>query len=151
MIQIYDQSREMELHTDASKDGYGAILMQRHPEDKQLHPVYFMSRKTTPAESRYSSYDLEFLAVVKALDKFRNYLLVLRFKVVTDCAAFRATMAKNELTPRVGRWVMLVEEFDCTIEHRAGTGMRHVDALSRITSINAVEDALIGRLRRARR
>ena len=59
--------------------------MQRHPEDQQLHPVYFMNRKTTPAERRYSSYQLEFLAVVTALDKLRNYVLGLRFKVCDEC------------------------------------------------------------------
>lgn len=85
VLQIFDPRRETEVHTDASKWGYGAILLQRNSEDMQLHPVYFMSRKTTPAEQNYCSYKLEFLAVFKALEKFRAYLLGLQFKIVTDC------------------------------------------------------------------
>ncbi|GFY07870.1 hypothetical protein TNCV_4288061 [Trichonephila clavipes] len=34
-----------ELHTDACKQGYGAILLQE-AEDGKLHPVYYMSKKT---------------------------------------------------------------------------------------------------------
>lgn len=149
VVQLYHQDGETELHTDASKHGYGVILLQRHPDDQKLHPVYFLSRKTTDDEAKYNSYELEFLAVVRALEKFRNYLLGLQFKVVTDCATFRTTMAKKELTPQVGRWAMIVEEFECQIEHRSGTRMRHVDALSRVLSINIAEGTFIGRLKRA--
>lgn len=40
-------------------------------------------------------------------------------------------MKKMDLTTGVARWALLLEEFDFWVEHRAGTGMRHVDALSR--------------------
>ena len=55
---IYNPKLETELHTDASWEGYGAILMQKSIEDQQLHPVHYMSRKTTSAEKNYSSYEL---------------------------------------------------------------------------------------------
>lgn len=42
VLHLFNKNKETELHTDASKDGYGAILLQRCPEDKQMHPVYFM-------------------------------------------------------------------------------------------------------------
>ncbi|GFW04715.1 retrovirus-related Pol polyprotein from transposon 17.6 [Trichonephila clavipes] len=48
-----------------------------------------MSQKTTPAEEKYSSYELEVLAVVTALKKFRTYLLGNHFKIITDCSAFQ--------------------------------------------------------------
>lgn len=40
-------------------------------------------------------------------------------------------MKKRELTTRVARWALLLEEFDYTLEHRSGSRMKHVDALSR--------------------
>ncbi|GFT78487.1 pro-Pol polyprotein [Trichonephila clavipes] len=40
-----------ELHTDACKQGYGAILLQE-AEDGKLHPVYYMSKKTNAAEEK---------------------------------------------------------------------------------------------------
>ncbi|XP_011693094.1 PREDICTED: uncharacterized protein LOC105453089 [Wasmannia auropunctata] len=49
---------------------------------------YFMSKKTSEQERKYSSYKLEVLAVVEALKKFQVYLLGKTFKIITDCAAF---------------------------------------------------------------
>jgi ribonuclease HI len=65
-----------------------------------MHPVYYCSEKTTPAEKKYTSYELEVLAIVKALKKFRVYLLGISFKIITDCRAFAATMNKKELCVR---------------------------------------------------
>jgi len=49
------------------------------------------------------SYELEALAIVTALKKFRVYLLGIEFKIVTDCAAFQRTMEKRELSLRIAR------------------------------------------------
>jgi len=103
ILSIYNQEYETEIHTDASQDGYGAILLQRSPEDDKLHPVYFMSKKTTDAEKKYSSYELEAKTVVEALKKFRVYLLGKTFKIFTDCAAFQQTMRKKDLITRIAR------------------------------------------------
>ena len=131
VLQIYNPNYETELHTDASLEGYGAILMQKSPNDQNFHPTYYMSRKTTDAEKKYCSYELEALAVINAVKKFRVYLLGIRFKIVTDCSALEKTMQKKDLSTRVARWALLLQEFDYVIEHRSGTRMAHVDALSR--------------------
>jgi len=131
VLQLYKATLETELHTDASMHGYGAILLQRNDKDGLFHPVYYASGKTTTAESKYSSYELEVLAIIKALRKFRVYLLGISFKIITDCQAFSLTMSKKDLCVRVARWALLLEEFHYTIEHRPGRNMLHVDALSR--------------------
>ncbi|GFW83403.1 uncharacterized protein TNCV_2545011 [Trichonephila clavipes] len=63
-----------------------------------------MSKKTNTAEEKYDSYELEH---------------------------FRRLCKKKELITRIARWVLQLEEFDYEIEHRAGSRMKHVDALSR--------------------
>ncbi|GBM77993.1 Retrovirus-related Pol polyprotein from transposon 297 [Araneus ventricosus] len=131
VLRIYNPNYKTELHTDASLERYGAILMQKSPDDKNFHPSYYMSKKTTDAEKKYSSYELEALAVIEAVKKFRVYLLGIPFKIVTDCSALEKTMQKKDLVTRVARWALLLEEFDYVIEHRSGTRMTHVDALSR--------------------
>jgi len=119
-LSLYEIGAETELHTDVSMNGYGAILLQRSRGDGAMHPVYYCSGKTTPAEEKYTSYELEVLAIVKALRKFRVYLLGISFKIITDCRAFTATMNKKELCVRVARWALLLEESSYTIEHRVG-------------------------------
>lgn len=102
VLSLYRIAADTELHTDASKYGYGAILLQRNDEDRLLHPIYYASGKTTPTEERYTSYELEVLTVIKALKKFRVYLLGISFKLVTDCRVFALTMSKKDLCVRVG-------------------------------------------------
>ncbi|CAA9994248.1 unnamed protein product, partial [Nesidiocoris tenuis] len=131
VLRIYDPKCYTELHTDASIEGFGGVLLQKAPDDGCLHPVHYFSRKTAPAQRKYSSYELEVLAIVESLKKFRVYLLGVKFKIVTDCSAFTKTMEKKDLGTRVARWAMLLEEFDYVIEHRPGVRMKHVDALSR--------------------
>lgn len=48
------------------------------------HPIAFESRKLLPHEQLYSMYDNEMLAVMRALAKFRQYLVGNQFKVKTD-------------------------------------------------------------------
>jgi hypothetical protein len=131
VLSIYDPAAETELHTDASRLGVGGILLQRSSGSEPFHPVAYFSRQTSPEEKNFHSYELETLAVVCALRKFRVYLLGREFKIVTDCSALRSTFSKRDLIPRIARWWLTLQEFDCCIEYRAGAKMSHVDALSR--------------------
>ncbi|GFV58146.1 transposon Tf2-6 polyprotein [Trichonephila clavipes] len=70
------------------------------------------------------------------------------FKIVTDCSAFQKTM-QNELIIRISRWVLQLEEFDYEIEHRAGSRMKHVDALSRYPVMIVCNDTLTSKLKKA--
>lgn len=76
VLKLYKTGAETKLHTDASMHGYDAILFQRSNDDGAMHPVYYASGKTTPAEERYTSYELEVLAIIRSLKKFRVYLIV---------------------------------------------------------------------------
>ena len=86
--------------------------MQVSPEDNKLHPVHYLSRKTTSTESRYHSYELELLAIVKALEKFRIYLYGIPFKIVTVCNAVKQTIEKPEVSARVGKLVVGLDGYD---------------------------------------
>lgn len=66
VLTIFQYGLETQVHTDASKHALAAILMQRSNEDNNFHPVRYMSIKTSIAEEKWSSYELEVLAVVKA-------------------------------------------------------------------------------------
>ncbi|KAG6458358.1 hypothetical protein O3G_MSEX010822 [Manduca sexta] len=139
ILALYDVKLETELHTDASKLGVAGILMQRHC-DGSLRPVAYYSRKTNVDEQKLHSFELETLAVIASLKRFRVYLLGLKFKIITDCNALRTTLTKRDLIPRISRWWVQFQEFDCEIVYRAGTRMLHVDALSRAPVTEPVAD-----------
>lgn len=154
ILVLYRIGAETQLHTDAFKQEYGAILLQWGSEDQHFHPVYYASGTTTSAEEKYASYDLEVLAIVKALRKFRVYLLGISFTIFTDCRAFTQTMKKRDLCVHVACWALLLEEFDYRIEHRPGKSMAHVDALNRnpLSECMTIEESnawLTVRLRKA--
>ncbi|KAJ3650016.1 hypothetical protein Zmor_021729 [Zophobas morio] len=135
ILALYNPSAETEVHTDASKMGLGGILMQRQ-SNNEMHPVLYFSRQTTKEEQRYHSYELETLAAVNSLKQFRNYLIGLKFTVITDCNALRTAMTKKDLLPRIGRWWLALQEYDFTVKYRPGAKMAHVDALSRNAIVN---------------
>lgn len=142
MLKIYDPEAVTELHTDASKQGYGATLLQKKSTEKYFHPVYYLSYKTTEAEKKWCSYELEIFAIIKAIKKFRVYLLEIKFKIVTDCQAIQRTLFKGNLPPKVARWALMLEEFDYEVEHRSGERMKHIDALSRFP-VMLIEDTVL--------
>ncbi|EFN72599.1 Retrotransposable element Tf2 155 kDa protein type 3, partial [Camponotus floridanus] len=96
VLSLFRVGAKTELHADASMYVFGAKLLQKDSTDQMLHPVYYAS-KTTPAEEKYSSYELKVLAIVKALKRFHAYLLGIKFKIITDCRAFAQTMTKRDL------------------------------------------------------
>ncbi|GBN87134.1 hypothetical protein AVEN_105073-1 [Araneus ventricosus] len=108
VLRIYKYGRRTELHTDSNKQDYGAVLLQE-TEDGKLHPIYYMSKKTSPAEQKYDSHELEVLVIITALKKFRVYLLSQHFKIVTDCSVFQKTMHKEYLITRIARWALQLE------------------------------------------
>ncbi|GFV60114.1 retrovirus-related Pol polyprotein from transposon 17.6 [Trichonephila clavipes] len=57
--------------------------------------------------------------------------------------------AKKELITLIARWALQLEEFDYEIEHRAGSRMKHVDALSRYPVIIVCNDTLTSKLNNA--
>lgn len=126
---LFQEDAPIELYTDASSLGYGAVLTQ--VIGNRQHPVAYMSQRTTDAESRYHSYELETLAVVRAIKHFRHYLYGRKFKVITDCNALKASKHKKDLLPRIHRWWAFLQNYDFEVEYRKGERLQHADYFSR--------------------
>lgn len=129
LLTIFDPELPTELYTDASSLGYGAILIQKINNEKRV--IAYFSKRTSPAESNYCSYDLETLAIYNALKHFRVYLLGIKFKLFTDCNAIKSTMNKKDLSPRVARWWTFMQDFQFEVVYKKGKYIGHVDFLSR--------------------
>lgn len=139
ILSIYSPKRVTELHCDGSSIGFGAALMQKQ-DDGRFHPVAYFSKTTSVPESRYHSFELEALAIIYALRRFRVYLEGIHFKIISDCNSLAMTLEKKQVNPRIARWALELENYNYIIQHRAGSSMTHVDALSRCRQI-AIADA----------
>nr|XP_037875440.1 uncharacterized protein LOC119630363 [Bombyx mori]XP_037875446.1 uncharacterized protein LOC119630363 [Bombyx mori] len=128
-LALFQENAPVELYTDASSLGYGAVLIQII--GGRQHPVAYMSQRTTDAESRYHSYELETLAVVRAVKHFRHYLYGRKFKIITDCNALKASKHKKDLLPRIHRWWAFLQNYEFEVEYRKGERLQHADFFSR--------------------
>ncbi|KFD69273.1 hypothetical protein M514_18422 [Trichuris suis] len=131
ILRHFDDELPTEIHTDASQHGLGAVLVQRGPLGEQV--VAYISRTLSKTEVRYHSNELECLAVVWALHRFRHYVHGRKFSVVTDNAAVMWLFNSKKSSGKMARWVLAAMEFldDCTFIHRPGKTNEMADALSR--------------------
>lgn len=111
--------RPFEVMVDASRRAVGAVLMQAD-EDGKRNPMQFASRKLTPAETNYSTFEQEEVAVVFSLKKFRYFLLNDAFVVHSGHQALRTAFAKRDVHGRIARWLNLMAEYRFEIKHIPG-------------------------------
>ena len=129
-LKQYDPAREVVVYADWSQHGIAAVLAQRD-ELGQEYMVACASRSLNKHERNYCSYEGEALAGVWAAKTFRKYLFGRHFTIVTDHQPLKWLMQSPDLTGKHMRWALSMQEFDCTIEHRAGTAHQNVDVPSR--------------------
>lgn len=143
VLAIYNPKARTELHTDGSSAGLGSVLLQEQPDSK-LHVIAYYGRRTTKEEAKYTSIELEALAIVCSLERFRVYLIGIKFLIKTDCNSLKLLESKRDMNPRIARWFVRLSEFDYTIEHISGSINRVADSLSRYPVEEAKEMELIG-------
>ena len=119
------------LVTDASDTHIGGILQQLSAGS--WRPLAFFSRKLSPPESKYSTFDRELLAVFAAIRHFRFVLEGRQFRILTDHLPL--TLAMRRVSPlwsaRQVRQLAYISEFSTDIRHTPGLRNVVADALSR--------------------
>lgn len=82
--------------------------------------VFYFSKRTSDAESRYHSFEFEVLAIIYALKRLRIYLHELKLKNVVDCNSLAMALKKHDINPRIARWVLELQNYNYSTEHHAG-------------------------------
>ena len=127
------------IMADASDVAIGAVLQQRIGND--WRPISYFSKKLKPAETRYSTFDRELLAVYLSIKHFRHFVEGRKFHVLTDHKPLTYALSANpdRHTPRQIRHLDYISQFTTDIRHVKGADNSVVDALSRIGA-NALHD-----------
>lgn len=124
-----DFEKHFYIQCDASITGVGGVLFQL--VDGNEHPIAYMSKKLNSAQRNYSVTELECLAAILCVQKFRCYVEGMPFTVITDHASLKWLMNQKDLSGRLARWSLKLQGFDFKIEHRKGSANVVPDTLSR--------------------
>ena len=86
-------------------------------------------------EKNYSIGELELLAIVWGLEKFRFYLYGKKVYLYADHQALEPLIKRNrcnkQYSARLTRWLNRLAHFDIAIQHIAGSNLKTTDYLSR--------------------
>ena len=118
------------IATDASDSGLGAVLQQEI--DNEWKPIAFFSKKLTAAESKYSAFDRELLAVYSAIKHFRYFIEGRDFHIFSDHKPLTTVFSvnKSSYSPRQFRHIDFISQFTTDIRYIKGTANTTADALS---------------------
>jgi len=117
------------LDTDASNYAMGAVLSQYIQDQEKV--IAYASRTFSKTEINYCTTRKELLAIVHFISYFRQYLLGRHFRVRTDHAALLWLRRMPDPVGQEARWLEKLEEYDFTVEHRAGSKHTNADFCSR--------------------
>ena len=135
VLSFTDYNKPFLLETDASKDGLGAVLLQKG-DDGKYHPIAYQSKALTKSERNYHSSKLEFLVLKWAVtEHFKEYLQYSSepFLIRTDNNPLTYMMMTPNLNATGHHWVGALANYNFNIEYLKGHDNSTTDVLSRMT------------------
>jgi RNase H-like domain found in reverse transcriptase/Reverse transcriptase (RNA-dependent DNA polymerase) len=119
------------LEADSSDYASGAVLSQK--VDDKWHPIAYMSKALNETQRNYEIYDKEMLAIMTALDEWRQYLMGAseEFEIWTDHQNLQYFRKPQKLNKRQAQWVSELAEYHYNLKHKAGKSNVKPDILSR--------------------
>ena len=130
ILRLPDPAKTYFLRTDASNNGIGAVLMQRH--DVKLFPVCYAIKKLSSAERTYSAIERECLAIVWGIKRFHLYLYNVPFVLHTDHDPLKYMDCARYTSARLMRWAMFLQSYNFIVEAIKGSENVGADYVSRV-------------------
>ncbi|UYV61221.1 K02A2.6-like, partial [Cordylochernes scorpioides] len=130
VLHLFQEGLPCQVYCDASTQGIAGVLKQVHP-DGNIYPVQYYSRALRSYERNYTISELECLAIVECVDKFRVYLLGTRFVIYSDHHALQWLKTIKDPTGRLFRWSLRLSAYDYEVKYLKGSRQYEADLLSR--------------------
>ena len=113
VLQIPNVAHPFSIMTDTSLLATGAILLQTDA-NQDLHPCAYFSWTFSPAQRNYDIYDRELLAVILALEEWRQYLQGTQhpITIITDHKNLSYIKDPQKLSRQQARWLLFLQDFD---------------------------------------
>ncbi|UYV65930.1 K02A2.6-like [Cordylochernes scorpioides] len=130
ILHLYKEGLPCQVYCDASTLGIAGILKQVHP-DGNVYPVQYFSRTLRPHKKNYSISELECLAIVESVEKFRIYLMGRKFTIFSDHHALQWLKTIKNPSGRLFRWSLRLSSYEYEVRYIKGKLQYEADLLSR--------------------
>ena len=114
---------QFKVQCDASITGLGGVLYQIDNENN-YRIISVAARCLTCVESKYMTTELELLAIVYSVTKFRHCLIGNKFEIITDHKALNFLNSTQFHNARLIRWSLLLQQYDYRISYFAELMMK---------------------------
>ena len=127
------------VKTDAANsEGLGGVLSQADDDGKE-HVIAYYGRRLNKHERNYTVTEIELLAAVESIKNWRPYLWGKQFKLVIDHQALRWLHTMRDTmeggpASRLMRWILRLQEYNFTVEHKPGLLHKDADGVSRLVA-----------------
>lgn len=139
ILEIFDQNLPINIYTDASLEGVGAILKQIQQDGKEK-PVAYFSKKLNAAQKKKKAIYLECLAITEAVRYWQYWLIGKSFTVYTDHKPLENMNLKSRTDEDLGDMTYYLSQYDFKIKYAPGTQNLEADCLSRNPVLDASEN-----------
>ncbi|KAE8716079.1 hypothetical protein F3Y22_tig00110156pilonHSYRG00339 [Hibiscus syriacus] len=100
------------LYLSVYENSMGCVLGQRDQTEKKERAIYYLSKKFTECETRYSPIEKLCCALVWATRRLRQYMLYHTTWLISKLDPLKYLMGVPALSGRLARWQILLSEFD---------------------------------------
>ena len=117
MLHYPDYNHEFLMYCDGCKEGVGAVLAQEIDGVERI--IECSGRGTSRTEAKWSTTDIELLALTFGCKKFRHYVEGHKFTLITDHRPLLGLFKSDQpVGSRRARHLFFVASFGCKIEAR---------------------------------
>ncbi|KAK8661752.1 hypothetical protein V6N13_091347 [Hibiscus sabdariffa] len=123
--------RPLILYLTVFENSMGYVLGQHDDSGKKERAIYYLSKKFTEYEAKYSSVEKLCYALVRATKRIRQYMLYHTTWLISKLGPLKYMMEAPALSGRLARWKMLLSEFDILyVSRKAVKGSAIADFLA---------------------
>ena len=135
-INYSEDAPPVNMVSDSCATGIAGVISQ-DDDLKTAKVAAFYSAKLTPAQQNYPVHEIEMLAGVETMLRYRDILQGVRFQWYTDHKGLIHLLNQRNLSDRQARWIEKISMFDFEVIYVPGAKNILSDALSCIYSFDA--------------
>lgn len=104
--------RPLIMYLTVFDESMGCVLGQHDDKGKKEHDIYYLSKRFTECETRYSLLEKTCCALTWAARRLRQCMICQTTLLISKMDPIKYIFEKPVVTGRIARWQMLLTEYD---------------------------------------